>query len=144
MGCAIRELNRTDAPHAQRLVQKFHSRSLSEEYLTSLLGNAANLLLVAEDSNQLVGFLYAHWIDRLPEERSQLFIYEVEVAAEHQRTGVGSMLLADALERARTRGVRAFVLTNRSNLAAMALYRKLGGVEKNGDDLLFVFSSNGA
>jgi len=36
-----------------------------------------------------------------------------------------------------------FIFTNRSNVAATGLYRKLGGVAKNGDDLLIVFPMSG-
>ena len=42
------------------------------------------------------------------------------------------------LEIARQRGSRSFVLTHHSTVPTRLLYRKLGGVEKKGDDLLFV------
>ena len=97
------------------------------------------MLLVAEAPDGVVGFLYAHWIDRLYNESTQLFIYEVEVDEAHRRSGVGTSLLAAALAHAQQRGARAFVFTNHSNRAAMRLYEKVGGLVKNGDDLLFVF-----
>ena len=43
-------------------------------------------------------------------------------------------------EEARERGIRqGFVLTNEANEAAMELYRSLGGVRPNADDVLFDF-----
>jgi hypothetical protein len=81
MDAAIRTLTAHDARGARDLVRQFHSAALPDHYLEAVLGNPANVLLVAEHSHRVIGFLYAHWIDRLPAETSQLFIYEVEVAA---------------------------------------------------------------
>ena len=136
----VRALDVSDVATAQKVLTRFHAGKVSEAYIGSLLASASNLLLVAEESRKVLGFLFAHWIDRLPVEQCQLFIYEVEVAPEHRRNGVASALLSAALEYARERGARAFVFTNHSNPAAIALYRKLGGTMKNGDDLLFIFS----
>jgi len=140
MSVAIRTLSAQDVATAQEIVRRFHTRNVSDRHLASVLASAANLLLVAEDVGCLLGFLFAHWIDRLPSEAHQLFIYEVEVTEKHRRAGVGFALLTKALACARERNARAFVLTNHSNPAAAALYRKAGGVVKNGDDVLFVFS----
>jgi len=139
MACQVRALTEFDASTALELVRRFHSSCLQQSRLASVLGNPANLLLVAEDAGRTIGFLFAHWLDRLRVSESQLFIYEVEVEPEQRRVGVGSALVASALARARERRARAFVFTNQSNAAAIALYRKLGGSVKNGDDLLFVF-----
>ena len=136
----VRALDESDIVTAQKVLTRFHAGKVSEAYVGSVLASASNLLLVAEESGKVLGFLFAHWIDRLPAEQCQLFIYEVEVAQEHRRSGVASALLSAALGLARGRSARAFVFTNHSNPAAIALYRKVGGTIKNGDDLLFVFS----
>ena len=140
MAVAIRTLSAHDVAAAQVVVRRFHSAALSDGYLESVLLNTANLLLVAEEAaDGVVGFLYAHWIDRLYSESTQLFIYEVEVDEAHRRSSVGTSLLAAALAHAQQRGARAFVFTNHSNRAAIRLHEKVGGIVKNGDDLLFVF-----
>jgi ribosomal protein S18 acetylase RimI-like enzyme len=140
MAVAIRTLTTDDVATARQIVRRFHSKTISDGHLASVLGGTGNMLLVAEDAAGLLGFLFAHWIDRLPSEGCQLFIYEVEVAHEHRRTGVAFALLTTALAYARQRNAPSFVFTNHSNPAAAALYRKAGGLVKNGDDLLFVFS----
>ncbi len=143
MAYAVRALHQDDAAVAQALVARFHSAGVSTEYLSALLSRSANLLLVAEHQGSVIGFLFAHFIDRLRLATPQLFIYELEVAAEHRRKGVALALMSSALKAAAARGIDAFVFTNHSNAAAIALYRKLGGVAKNGDDLLFVFHMSG-
>ena len=140
MDAAIRTLTPRDVGVARDLVHRFHSATLSDHHLESVLANPSNLLLVAEHSDRVIGFLYAHWIDRLPVEASQLFIYEVEVTRENRRTGIASSLLSTALAHARQRGARTFVFTNHSNPAAVRLYQRAGGIVKNGDDLLFIFA----
>ena len=139
MAYAVRALTREDAAVAQHLVGRFHSARVSAEYLATVLANPSNLLLAAELDGSVIGFLFGHFIERLRLATSQLFIYELEVAAEHRRRGVALALMTSALKRAAAQGVDTFVFTNHSNAAATALYRKLGGVAKNGDDLLFVF-----
>jgi aminoglycoside 3-N-acetyltransferase I len=139
MAYPVRALRSEDAAVAQRLVERFHSARVSAEYLATLLVDPSNLLLAAEQDGSAIGFLFGHFIKRLRLATSQLFIYELEVAAEHRRKGVALELMSSALKVAAVRGVDAFVFTNHSNAAATALYRKLGGVAKNGDDLLFVF-----
>ena len=140
MACAVRALHREDSATAQQLVEHFHSARISAEYLAALLAEPSNLLLVAENDGSVIGFLFGHFLERLRLPTSQLFIYELEVAAEHRRKGVAHALMSEALGHAAARGIDAFVFTNYSNPAAAALYRKLGGVAKNGDDLLFVFA----
>ena len=143
MAYAVRALCREDAAVAQHLVGCFHSAHVSAEHLATLLANPSNLLLVAEQDRSVIGFLFSHFIERLRLATSQLFIYELEVAAEHRRKGVALALMSSALKLAAAQGIGAFVFTNHSNAAATALYSKLGGVVKNGDDLLFVFPMPG-
>jgi ribosomal protein S18 acetylase RimI-like enzyme len=136
---AVRALGPDDVALAQCVNALFHPTHVSPAYIEQVLRAPGNLLLVAEHGARLAGFLYAHWIDRLRLERPQLFVYEIEVARDYRRAGVGAALLTAALACAQEREARAFVLTRRSNAAGVALYRKLGGIERNADDLLFVF-----
>ena len=140
MAAAIRTLCAQDVVAAQDVVRSFHSAALSDDYLQSILLNSANLLLVAQVADRVVGFLYGHWIDRLYSASAQLFIYEVEVAEGNRRSGIASALMSAALAHAQRRDARTFVFTNHSNRAAVALYEKAGGIARNGDDLLFIFA----
>ena len=54
-----------------------------------------------------------------------------------RRRGVGTSLIEAALAIARERGMAlTFVMTNASNEAAMALYRRTGAQRPQGDDVL--------
>ena len=139
MSVSIRQLGPQDAGAAELLVAKFHRHSVTDQYLAGLLTDARNLLLVAEDGDELVGFVWAHWLPRLKIERQQLFVYEIDVDQQYHRQGIGTMLMRAAISAAEAEGADAFVFTNRSNAKAVAFYKRLGGRIKNGDDLLFVY-----
>ena len=104
------------------------------------LNDARHRLVVALDDNLVVGFvsavIYLHPDKTAPE----LWINEIGVAPTHQRQGIGKMLLQYLLENARQWGcVEAWVLTERDNIAAMAMYRSAGGVEERPDPTMFTF-----
>jgi ribosomal protein S18 acetylase RimI-like enzyme len=93
-----------------------------------LLADPRSLMLVAFDADSPVGFVLAHDLPRRHGDRSELFVYEVDVAESHQRRGIGKALLARLAELAGERGIRVgFVLTDEDNLAANSLYRSAGG-----------------
>src|SRR5688572_15383739 len=93
----------------------------------------------AGDPKLVVGFASAvHYIH--PDKPPELWINEVGVAATHRKRGVGRQLLAALLELGRTLGCgEAWVLTDRSNLAAMRLYASLTGAEPPRDQVMFTF-----
>jgi ribosomal protein S18 acetylase RimI-like enzyme len=84
-------------------------------------------LVVAVDRGIVVGFASGvHYLH--PDKPPELFINEVGVAPTHQRQGLGQRTLQALLEQGRTLGcTQAWVLTSRSNAAAMRLYASLGG-----------------
>ena len=97
-------------------------------------------LVVARDDGRVVGFasavLYVHPDDPRPE----LWINEVGVAPSHHRQGIGRALLEVLLGIARrAECAEAWVLTDRSNEAAMRLYAGLGGQEAPDETIMFTF-----
>ena len=104
------------------------------------LGDPRHRLVVAIDNDVVVGFvsslIYVHPDKTAPE----LWINEVGVAPTHQGQGVGKMLMQRTLEEAKRSGCsEAWVLTDRENRAAMALYKSVGGIEDIPDSTMFTF-----
>ncbi len=86
-------------------------------------------LVVAIDNGVVVGFASAvHYVH--PDKPPQLFINEVAVAPTHRRRGLGKAVVRLLLDVGRAhRCTEAWVLTDRTNTAARALYVSTGGEE---------------
>lgn len=97
-------------------------------------------LTVALDKDVVVGFAsgvtYIH-----PDKPVELWLNEVAVASSHRKQGVGKRVLDILLKFGRAVGYRAaWVLTDRSNTAAMKLYESVGGTEVPGDTVMYSFA----
>ena len=97
-------------------------------------------LIVAVEEGVVVGFVSAVHYVHPDKPRPELWINEVGVAATHRGRGAGKAMLRAALDAGRRVGCEeAWVLTNRSNAAAMRLYAGIGGEEGEPDDVMFTF-----
>jgi ribosomal protein S18 acetylase RimI-like enzyme len=105
-----------DAPIDPRLTREF-------------LHDPRHHIVVSIDESVVVGFASAvHYLH--PDKAPQLWINEVAVAPSHQRRGLGHTMLRILFDVGRThRCTMAWVLTDRTNTPAMALYGSLGGRE---------------
>ncbi|MCH7230800.1 GNAT family N-acetyltransferase [Glycomyces sp. L485] len=84
-------------------------------------------LLVAYDSDKGVGFVSGVEITH-PDKGTEMFLNELAVLESHHRRGIGRALIEALAALARERGCSGmWVLTERSNPAAMATYRAAGG-----------------
>jgi ribosomal protein S18 acetylase RimI-like enzyme len=98
------------------------------------LADPRHHIAVAIDDGLVVGFASGvHYVhpDKLPE----LWINEVAVAPSHQRRGIAKAVVSVLLEVGRAHDCAgAWVLTDRANTAAKALYTSLGAAEGADDD----------
>jgi aminoglycoside 3-N-acetyltransferase I len=135
-----RRLYTSDKTLAVDIVKMFASENVSEEYMGSFLSNALNYLIIGEIDGEPAGFLLAHALQRLKQESHKMFIYEVDVAEQYRRKGVGTALIKHILKIVKEeKMMNAFVFTSYANEPAMALYKSTGGRIENGDDVMFVY-----
>jgi GNAT superfamily N-acetyltransferase len=100
----------------------------------------ANLLIVAYWDDQPCGFATAYRLQRFDTRRAEVLLYEIGVAESHQRRGIGSAMVEDVMTWAREVGAHEiWVLTERTNEAAMALYRATGGEDDGPGTAMFVY-----
>jgi len=101
---------------------------------TEFLGDARHHLAVAIDDGLVVGFASAiHYVH--PDKPPQLWINEVAVAPGYRRRGLGNAVLRSLFEVGQTHNCTvAWVLTDRTNAAAMALYSSVEGTEGADDE----------
>jgi ribosomal protein S18 acetylase RimI-like enzyme len=96
----------------------------------AFLADPANILLLAYDGPLAVGMATAT-ILRHPDKPPAMFINEVGTRESHQHQGIATALMDRMIATARARGCQGIWLgTEPDNVAALALYRKLGGKEQ--------------
>lgn len=105
------------------------SAPLSDGYLDRLLTREAFWALAAFDGEQIIGGLTAHVLPMTSAETSELFIYDVAVRRDRQRSGVGRRLILDLRDQAAAAGIEVlFVPADNEDAHALDFYRALGGV----------------
>ena len=112
---------------------------LDPRLVAEFLDDQRHHLAVAVDGGQVIGFASAvHYVH--PDKPAELWINEVGVAPSHQGRGVGKAVMRALLDHAELLGCReAWVLTDRSNDAAMRLYASTGGKADRNDHVMFTF-----
>jgi ribosomal protein S18 acetylase RimI-like enzyme len=134
---SIARLTNVEWEKAQASITLFWDRTPSQETILKFLDNSHNILLSAEVGDVLVGQVIGYILDRWDQNEPMLFLYSIDVAETHQRRGIGTALIAALKKIGRTQGCsEAFVLTNKSNPAAMQLYQSTGGKSSTPDDVV--------
>lgn len=104
------------------------------------LADPRHHLAVAVEDGVVVGFASGVHYVHPDKPRPELWVNEVGVASTHQGRGIGKAVLRALLEVAHGLGCsEAWVLTDRTNTAAMRLYSSLGGVEAPQDSVMLTF-----
>ena len=136
---AIRLLTPDDCRVLERVADDTFDHPIEPALAAEFLRDSRHHLMVALDGDLVVGFVSAvHYVH--PDKPAELWINEVGVAPTHQGQGIAKALLTAMLGAGRDLGCReAWVLTNRSNTAAMRLYASCGGSESDDDLTMFSF-----
>ena len=144
----IREASTDDLPVLGRLFDEYRQfyqlpsdLEKANAYLKARLGSHDSTVLVATDDGQgLIGFtqLYPTWCSLLA--GPVYVLYDLYVAPQARRRGVGRALIHAATERGRhDRKLRMSLSTARTNLGAQALYESLGWER---DEEFYVYNLN--
>jgi aminoglycoside 3-N-acetyltransferase I len=136
----IRRLGPGDIPVFRRLLDTFgevfedadtYTRAQpTDAYLEGLLRGDHFIALAALQDGVLIGGLAAYELKKFEQERSEIYIYDLAVAAQHRRGGIATGLITQLMAIAKARGAYAiFVQADLTDPAAIALYTKLGSRE---------------
>lgn len=101
----------------------------SADYLRRLLGGDSFIALVALKGGDVVGGIAAYELRKFEQERSEIYIYDLAVAAAHQREGIATALIEKLKRIAAGRGAYVIFVqadTGVEDEPAIALYTKLG------------------
>ncbi|HZP68922.1 MAG TPA: AAC(3)-I family aminoglycoside N-acetyltransferase [Pseudolabrys sp.] len=96
-------------------------------YLRKLLGSGQFIALAALEGQVVVGGLAAYELLKFEQERSEIYIYDLAVAAEHRRMGIATALIDQLKTIAAARGAYLiYVQADPADAPAVALYSKIG------------------
>lgn len=105
------------------------SEPLDDAYLERLLRREDFWAIAAFAGEDVVGGITAHALPMTRTASTELFIYDIAVRADHQRKGVGRLLMTALREEAASLGIRdVFVAADNEDAHALDFYRALGGV----------------
>ena len=136
----IRLLATGDESLLDSIADGVFDHAIDPDFLREYLDEAHFHLAVAIDAGVVIGMASA--VDYIhPDKPRELWINEVGVTASHRGRGIAKRLLhALFAHGAELRCHQAWVLTNRSNAAAMRLYASLGGVANAEDTTMYEFA----
>jgi aminoglycoside 3-N-acetyltransferase I len=96
-------------------------------YLRQLLAGDSFIAVVARKGDEVVGGLAAYELKKFEQERSEIYIYDLAVAAAHRREGIATALIRELQRIGAERGAYVmFVQADPPDAPAIALYSKLG------------------
>jgi aminoglycoside 3-N-acetyltransferase I len=137
---SIRQLSANDLPLMESLlttfgkafdeVDTYSSSRPSAAYLQRLLSSDYFIALAALKNGAVIGGLAAYELQKFEQERSEIYIYDLAVAAAHRRKGVATELIEELKKIAVARSAYViFVQADIGDDPAIALYTKLGARE---------------
>lgn len=110
--------------------ETYLGRTPSDSYVRGLLGKDNVIALVAVQDEAVVGALVAYVLSKFESERSEVYIYDLAVSADHRRRGIATGLIEHLQEMAADRGAWVvYVQADYGDDPAVALYSKLGARE---------------
>jgi GNAT superfamily N-acetyltransferase len=139
----IRILGPGDETILRNVAPGVFDHALKPALVAEFLDDERHHLAVAIEDETVRGFASGvHYVH--PDKPAELWINEVGVAPSHQGQGIGKAIVEALLEHAKRLGCReAWVLTDRTNQAAMRLYASTGGKEAPHDQVMFTYFLNG-
>ncbi len=134
---AIKQLSPADTTLARELLGVFGAafeddatydpKASSENYLMKLLAREHFIGLVALVDGKVVGGIAAYEMEKLEQERSEIYLYDLAVLESHRRRHIATQLIDALREIAVKRGAWiVYVQADRGDDPAIALYTGLG------------------
>ena len=97
------------------------------DYLERLLATNHFIALAATKGEHVVGGLVAYELQKFERERSEIYIYDLAVAAPHRREGIATALILELKRIGALRGAYVvFVQADLGDGPAISLYSRLG------------------
>ena len=102
---------------------------VSDAYLEGLLSRPDFWIIAALEGDQPIGGLTGYTLPMTRTQSSEVFIYDLAIHQDHQRKGIGRLLVNALLKGAQAEGIESvFVPADNEDEHAIEFYRAIGGV----------------
>ena len=136
----VKRLGPYDESVLNNIAEDVFDEAIVESSARAFLTDPRHRLVVAMDEHLVVGFVSAVVYVHPDKPAPELWINEIGVTPTHHGQGIGKALMQAILAEAKQSGCsEAWVLTDRTNVPAMARYRSAGGEESLPDQTMFTF-----
>ena len=132
----IREMKQSDIPACAEILCSVYNNEMWQcrweketavEYLTDFFDMKKFVGYVLVDDKEIVGGLFAH--EKVWWNNSEVFVEEMFVKPQFQRTGYGSLLLEEVNRYVKEKGLAGITLSTNKYAPAPLFYRKNGFVD---------------
>jgi len=108
-------------------VETYCNHRPSQGYITELLESDSFIAIATLEQGSVVGGLAAYELKKFEQERREIYIYDLAVAASHRRQGIATGMIQELRRVAVHRGAYViFVQADYQDPPAIALYETLG------------------
>ena len=136
----IKLLRATDADVLHNVAEDVFDDPIVEASSKEFVNDPRHRIVVALDDRLVVGFVSAVIYIHPDKPAPELWINEIGVTPPYHNQGIGKRLMQAILEEGRKAGCsEAWVLTDRDNHPAMAMYKAVGGEEHSPDSVMFSY-----
>jgi aminoglycoside 3-N-acetyltransferase I len=105
----------------------YTAKQPDDGYLRQLLASDSFIAIAAFSGPAVVGALAAYVLTKFEQARSEIYIYDLGVSADHRRQGIATGMIEELKRLATERGAYViFVQADYGDDPAVALYTKLG------------------
>jgi aminoglycoside 3-N-acetyltransferase I len=113
------------------------------DYLRALLEKEFVIVFVATLENAVIGGLTAYVLPSPYFESAEVYVYDLAVATEYQRQGVGAKLMRGIREHCAASGMKeVFLQADYEDEHAVDFYRKIGGAREDVIHFSFALESS--
>ena len=134
------ELHASDVPLLKKLLRVFgeafediptYQQAIpTDEYLQRFLAKPHVMVVISRQDDEVVGGLVAYELEKFEQDRREIYIYDLAVAAPYRRQGIATRLIHELKQIAKQRHAYViYVQADKTDPPAIALYKSLGQKE---------------
>ncbi|MFN7249879.1 MAG: GNAT family N-acetyltransferase [Anaerobacillus sp.] len=137
---SVYRLTKSDTDIGIEVTRLFFDREATKQDVNNFLSDENNYLLIYRYKDDLAGFAYGFELQRFDGRKNMIYLHQVEVLPKFRQLGIGKELMEAFIEICKDKNCsRLFLITNKSNEQAVALYNSVGGRTLHDDDVVYSF-----